>query len=82
VVAGACRNIGYELVYNGLHPDSEQIVSTTIQEAVDLIGLSYLSGAHVHLFSRVFRLIREIGADNIKVIAGGLIIGGRRSPAR
>jgi methylmalonyl-CoA mutase cobalamin-binding domain/chain len=82
VVARACRNIGYELVYNSLHPDPEQIVSTTIQEAVDLIGLNYLCGADVHLFSRAFRLIRETGADNIKVIVGGLITGRRCSPAR
>ena len=52
-VARACRNAGYGLVYNGLHQDPEQIVSTAIQEDTDLIGLSYLSGAHVHFFSRV-----------------------------
>ncbi len=52
VVARACRNAGYGLVYSGLHQDPERIVSTAIQEDTDLIGLSYLSGVHVYLFSR------------------------------
>jgi len=52
LVARACRNAGYRLVYNGLHQDPKQIVSTAIQEDTDLIGLSYLCGAHVYLFSR------------------------------
>jgi methylmalonyl-CoA mutase cobalamin-binding domain/chain len=82
VVAKACRNVGYELVYNSLHRDPEQIVIPTIQEAVGLIGISYLFGVHVQLFSRALKLIREIGADNITVLGGGLIPGGRCSLAR
>ena len=55
----ACRNAGYELVYNSLHRGEEQIVSTTIHEALSIVGLSYLFVVHVHLFSRALKLIRE-----------------------
>ena len=75
VVAGACRDAGYEVVYTGLHQAPEQIVSTAIQEDVDLIGLSCLSSADMHLFSEVLKLLREKTADNITVIGGGIIPG-------
>jgi len=61
--ARACRNAGYEVVYTDLHQAPEQIVSTAIQEDVDLIGLSCLSGAHMHLFSEVLKLLRENSAS-------------------
>lgn len=59
VVARACRDAGYEVIYTGLHQTPEQIASTAIQEDANLVGLSCLSGAHMHLFSEVLRLLRE-----------------------
>lgn len=73
VVARAYRDAGFEVIYTGLHQTAEQIVNAAIQEDVDLIGLSCLSGAHMHLFSEVVRQLREKGAPNITVIGGGII---------
>jgi len=73
VVARAFRDAGFEVIYTGLHQTPEQIASAAIQEDVDLVGLSCLSGAHVYLFSEVVRLLRESGANNVKVICGGII---------
>jgi len=73
VVARAFRDAGYEVIYTGVHQTPEQIVTTAIQEDVDLVGLSCLSGAHLHLFSEVVRQLREEGANHVTVIGGGII---------
>ena len=75
IIGRACRDAGYEVVCTSLHHAPEQIVSTAIQEEVELIGLSCLSGVHMHLFSEVLKLLREKGIDNITVIASGIIPG-------
>ncbi len=73
VIARGFRDAGYEVVYTGVHQTPEQIASTAIQEDVDLVGLSCLSGAHLFLFSEVVRLLREKSAADITVIGGGII---------
>ncbi|HUW46823.1 MAG TPA: cobalamin-dependent protein, partial [Dehalococcoidia bacterium] len=67
------RDAGFEVVYTGLHQTPEQIVAAALQEDVDLIGLSCLSGAHMYLFKRVIELLREDKAADIIVIGGGII---------
>ena len=73
IVARALRDGGFEVIYTGLHQTPEQIVATAVQEDVDAIGLSVLSGAHNYLFARVLELLREKGADDIVVFGGGII---------
>jgi methylmalonyl-CoA mutase C-terminal domain/subunit len=73
IIARAFRDGGFEVVYTGLHQTPEQIVSAAIQEDVDLIGLSSLAGAHLYLFGKVMELLKEQGADDIRVIGGGII---------
>ncbi len=73
VVARAFRDAGFEVVYTGLHQSPEQIVETAIQEDVDAISLSVLSGAHNYLFPRVLELLRERGATDIAVFGGGIV---------
>ena len=73
VVARAYRDAGFEVIYGGLHQTPEQVATAAIQEAVDLVGLSCLSGAHSHLFGEVVRQLREKGANHITVIGGGII---------
>src|SRR3569833_1673860 len=73
VVARALRDAGMEVVYTGLHQTPEQIVETAIQEDVDAIGLSVLSGAHMTLFRRVLELLAERDASDIVVFGGGII---------
>ena len=73
IIARGYRDAGFEVIYTGVHQTPEQIVSTAIQEDVDLVGLSCLSGAHLHLFSEVVRQLKEAGAGNITVIGGGII---------
>ena len=73
IIARAYRDAGFEVVYAGLHQTPEQIVSAAIQENVDLVGLSCLSGAHMHLFPEVVKLLREKGASDVTVIGGGII---------
>jgi methylmalonyl-CoA mutase C-terminal domain/subunit len=73
IVARALRDAGFEVIYTGLHQTPEQIVTTAVQEDVDAIGLSVLSGAHNHLFGRVLELLKEKGADDIVVFGGGII---------
>jgi methylmalonyl-CoA mutase C-terminal domain/subunit len=72
VIARAFRDAGFEVVYTGCHQTPEQIVSTAIQEDVDLIGLSILSGAHAYSFPRVIELLKENRAEDITVIGGGI----------
>jgi methylmalonyl-CoA mutase C-terminal domain/subunit len=73
VVARAYRDAGFEVIYTGLHQTPEQIVAAALQEDVDLIGLSCLSGAHMYLFKRVMDLLKENRAEDISVIGGGII---------
>jgi len=73
IIARGFRDAGFEVIYTGLHQTPEQIVAAAIQEDVDLVGLSCLSGAHLHLFSEVKRQLREKGAGDIPVIGGGII---------
>jgi methylmalonyl-CoA mutase C-terminal domain/subunit len=73
VIARALRDAGYEVIYTGLHQTPEMIVSTAIQEDVDAIGLSILSGAHNTLFKRVVDLLKEKGIEDITVFGGGII---------
>jgi methylmalonyl-CoA mutase C-terminal domain/subunit len=73
VVARAFRDAGLEVIYTGLHQTPEQIVSAAIQEDVDCIGLSILSGAHNTLLPRVCQLLREKKAEDIAVFCGGVI---------
>jgi methylmalonyl-CoA mutase, C-terminal domain len=73
VVARALRDAGVEVIYTGLHQTPEQIVAAAIQEDVDAVGLSVLSGAHMTLFTRVLDLLKEAGAADIVVFGGGII---------
>jgi methylmalonyl-CoA mutase C-terminal domain/subunit len=73
VVARALRDAGYEVIYTGLHQTPEQIAETVIQEDADAVGLSIHSGAHMTLFPRVVQLLRDRGADDVVVFAGGII---------
>lgn len=73
IIARGFRDAGYEVIYTGVHQIPEQIAITAIQEDVDLVGLSCLSGAHVELFSEVVRFLRENNANDIPVIGGGII---------
>ena len=73
IVARALRDAGFEVIYTGLHQVPEQVVATAIQEDVDAIGLSVLSGAHIYLFTRVLELLKGKGADDIMVFGGGVI---------
>lgn len=73
VIARALRDVGMEVIYSGLHQTPEQIVETAIQEDVDVIGLSILSGAHMTIFPRIKELLKEQDADDIVLIGGGTI---------
>lgn len=73
VIARALRDAGMEVVYTGLHQTAEQVVEAAIQEDVDVVGLSILSGAHMTLFPRIKQLLAENGADDIMVMGGGTI---------
>lgn len=72
-IARGLRDAGYEVIYTGIRQTPESIVATAIQEDVDLIGLSLLSGAHNELFPRVVQLLREQDAADIVVFGGGII---------
>ncbi len=73
IIARMLRDAGYEVIYTGLHQTPEMIVETAIQEDVDAIGLSILSGAHMTLFPDVLERLRERGASDIPVFGGGII---------
>lgn len=73
VVARGLRDAGMEVVYTGLHQTPEQIVESAIQEDVDVIGLSILSGAHLTIFPRICELLKNYNAEDIAVIGGGTI---------
>ena len=73
VVARALRDGGMEVVYTGLHRTPEQVVAAAVQEDVDVIGVSLLSGAHMTLVPRLLELLKAQGADDIAVVVGGVI---------
>ena len=73
LIARALRDAGMEVIYTGLHQTPEQVVSTAIQEDVDAIGLSILSGAHNTLLRRILELLKERDAEDIALFGGGII---------
>jgi methylmalonyl-CoA mutase C-terminal domain/subunit len=73
IVARALRDAGMEVVYTGLHQTPEMIVNAAVQEDVDVIGVSILSGAHMTIFPRIMQLLHEREADDILVVGGGVI---------
>ena len=73
VVARALRDAGFEVIYTGLHQTPEQIAETAIQEDADGVGLSCHSGAHMTLFPKVVKLLRDRGAEDVVVFGGGII---------
>jgi len=73
IVARALRDAGMEVVYTGLHQTPEMIVTAAVQEDVDVIGVSILSGAHMTVFPKIMRLLEERGVDDIAVVGGGVI---------
>jgi methylmalonyl-CoA mutase, C-terminal domain len=73
VIASALRDAGMEVIYTGLHQTPEMIVSAAVQEDVDVVAMSILSGAHMTLFPRVRELLAEEGADHILLTGGGII---------
>jgi methylmalonyl-CoA mutase, C-terminal domain len=73
IIARALRDAGMEVIYTGLHQTPEQIVETVIQEDADAVGLSILSGAHMTLVPRIMELLKQQGADDVVVTAGGTI---------
>jgi methylmalonyl-CoA mutase, C-terminal domain len=73
VIARALRDAGFEVIYTGLHQTPEQVVEVVVQEDADAVGLSMLSGAHMTLVPKVIELLRARGADDVLVLAGGII---------
>src|SRR5690348_14175367 len=73
VVARILRDAGMEVVYTGLHRTPEQIVAAAVQEDVDVVGISLLSGAHLTLIPRILDLMRASGAEDVAVVVGGVI---------
>jgi methylmalonyl-CoA mutase C-terminal domain/subunit len=73
VIASAFRDAGFEVIYTGLHQTPEMIASAAVQEDVDVVALSILSGAHMALFPRVLELLKEQGMGHVLVIGGGII---------
>jgi methylmalonyl-CoA mutase, C-terminal domain len=73
VIARALRDAGMEVIYTGLRQTPEQIVTAALQEDADVIGLSILSGAHMHICPRIMALLREQGLDDVLVVLGGII---------
>ncbi len=73
VVARALRDAGMEVIYTGLHQTPEQVVETALQEDVDAVGISLLSGAHNYIFPRVSELMKQKGMDDVLLFGGGII---------
>jgi methylmalonyl-CoA mutase C-terminal domain/subunit len=73
VIARALRDAGMEVIYTGLRQSPEQIAAAALQEDADVIGLSILSGAHMHICPRLMELLREKGLDHVLVVVGGII---------
>ncbi|MGQ0814922.1 MAG: cobalamin B12-binding domain-containing protein [Gemmatimonadota bacterium] len=73
VIASAFRDAGFEVIYTGLHQTPEMIANAAVQEDVDVVALSILSGAHMTLFPRIIELLRQQEAEHILIIGGGII---------
>ena len=73
IIARALRDGGFEVIYTGLHQTPEMIAEAAVQEDVDAVGLSILSGAHMTLFPEVIRLLKDKGATDVAVFGGGII---------
>jgi methylmalonyl-CoA mutase C-terminal domain/subunit len=73
IIAAAFRDAGFEVIYTGLHQTPEMIVNAAVQEDVDVVAMSVLSGAHMTLFPRVKDLLAEAGADHVLLTGGGII---------
>lgn len=73
IIARALRDGGFEVIYTGLHQTPEMIAEAAVQEDVDAVGLSILSGAHMTLFPEVMRLLKEKGASDVTVFGGGIV---------
>jgi methylmalonyl-CoA mutase, C-terminal domain len=73
IIARALRDGGFEVIYTGLHQTPEMIAEAAVQEDVDAVGLSVLSGAHMTLFPEVIRLLKQRGAEDVVVFGGGII---------
>jgi methylmalonyl-CoA mutase, C-terminal domain len=73
VIASAFRDAGFEVIYTGLHQTPEMIANAAVQEDVDVVALSILSGAHMTLFPRVLELLRAEGMDDVLIIGGGIM---------
>jgi len=73
IVARTLRDAGMDVIYTGLHRTPEEVVEAAIQEDVDVIGVSILSGAHMTVFPRIVKLLEERGAEDILVVGGGVI---------
>lgn len=73
VLARSFRDAGFEVIYTGCHQTPEQIAATALQEDVDMVGLSCLSGAHNYLYPQVAKLLKDQGAGDIVVVGGGII---------
>src|SRR5205085_6786460 len=73
VIARALRDAGMEVIYTGLRQTPEMIVAAALQEDADVIGLSILSGAHMHICPKIMQLLKEKGLDDVLVVVGGII---------
>ena len=73
VIARALRDAGMEVIYTGLRQTPEQVVAAALQEDADVVGLSILSGAHMHICPRLMQLLRDKGMDDVLVVVGGII---------
>lgn len=73
VIASALRDAGFEVIYSGLHQTPEAVIRTAIQEDVDVIGISILSGAHMTIFPEILKLMKEKGLDDVILTGGGII---------
>ena len=76
VVARALRDAGFEVIYTGLRQTPEQIAEAALQEDVNVVAMSILSGAHPHLFPKVVKLVREKGMNDVLIIGGGVFLEG------
>ena len=73
IVARALRDAGMDVIYTGLHRTSEEVVEAAVQEDVDVLGVSLLSGAHMTIFPKILELLKQKGADDILVVGGGVM---------
>lgn len=73
IVARSLRDAGMEVIYTGLHKTPEEVVRAAVDEDVDVLGISLLSGAHMTIFPRVIALLREAGADDVLLVGGGVM---------